>query len=148
MDQIGRYEILAELGRGAMGVVYKARDPKIGRTIAIKTIKLADKAAESETDKLRERLFREAQSAGRLSHPGIVTIYDVDEEAGMAYITMEFVEGKTLETLMESNLASDFEFIADLVSQTGAALDYAHSKEIVHRDIKPANIMVTSDGGT
>ena len=147
MDHIGRYEILAELGRGAMGVVYKARDPKIGRTIAIKTIKLADKAAESETDKLRERLFREAQSAGRLSHPGIVTIYDVDEEAGMAYITMEFVEGKTLETLMESNLASDFEFIADLVSQTGAALDYAHSKEIVHRDIKPANIMVTPEGG-
>ena len=147
MDHIGRYEILAELGRGAMGVVYKARDPKIGRTIAIKTIKLADKAAESETDKLRERLFREAQSAGRLSHPGIVTIYDVDEEAGMAYITMEFVEGETLETLMESNSASDFEFIADLVSQTAAALDYAHSKEIVHRDIKPANIMVTSDGG-
>ena len=147
MDHIGRYEILAELGRGAMGVVYKARDPKIGRTIAIKTIKLADKAAASETDKLRERLFREAQSAGRLSHPGIVTIYDVDEEAGMAYITMEFVEGKTLETLMESNLASDFEFIADLASQTGAALDYAHSKEIVHRDIKPANIMVTPDGG-
>ena len=147
MDHIGRYEILAELGRGAMGVVYKARDPKIGRTIAIKTIKLADKAAASETDKLRERLFREAQSAGRLSHPGIVTIYDVDEEAGMAYITMEFVEGKTLETLMESHLASDFEFIADLVSQTGAALDYAHSKEIVHRDIKPANIMVTPDGG-
>ena len=147
MDHIGRYEILAELGRGAMGVVYKARDPKIGRTIAIKTIKLADKAAESETDKLRERLFREAQSAGRLSHPGIVTIYDVDEEAGMAYITMEFVEGKTLETQMDSTPIRDFEFISDLLSQTAAALDYAHSKEIVHRDIKPANIMVTPDGG-
>ena len=147
MDQIGRYEILAELGRGAMGVVYKARDPKIGRTIAIKTIKLADKAAESETEKLRERLFREAQSAGRLSHPGIVTIYDVDEEAGMAYITMEFVEGKTLETRIDSAPVHDFEFISDLLTQTAAALDYAHSKEIVHRDIKPANIMVTPDGG-
>ncbi len=147
MDQIGRYEILAELGRGAMGVVYKARDPKIGRTIAIKTIKLADKAAESETDKLRERLFREAQSAGRLSHSGIVTIYDVDEEAGLAYITMEFVEGKTLETRIDSAPIHDFGFISDLLSQTAAALDYAHSKEIVHRDIKPANIMVTPDGG-
>ena len=147
MDHIGRYEILAELGRGAMGVVYKARDPKIGRTIAIKTIKLADKAAASETDKLRERLFREAQSAGRLSHPGIVTIYDVDEEAGMAYITMEFVEGKTLETQMDSAPILDFGFISDLLNQTAAALDYAHSKEIVHRDIKPANIMVTPDGG-
>ena len=147
MDQIGRYEILAELGRGAMGVAYKARDPKIGRTIAIKTIKLADKAAESETDKLRERLFREAQSAGRLSHPGIVTIYDVDEEAGLAYITMEFVEGKTLETRIDSAPVHDFGFISDLLSQTAAALDYAHSKEIVHRDIKPANIMVTPDGG-
>ena len=130
-----------------MGVVYKARDPKIGRTIAIKTIRLADKAAESETDKLRERLFREAQSAGRLSHPGIVTIYDVDEEAGLAYITMEFVEGKTLETQMDSAPVRDFGFVSDLLSQTAAALDYAHSKEIVHRDIKPANIMVTPDGG-
>ena len=147
MDHIGRYEILAELGRGAMGVVYKARDPKIGRTIAIKTIKLADKAAASETDKLRERLFREAQSAGRLSHPGIVTIYDVDEEAGLAYITMEFVEGKTLETRIDSAPIHDFGFISDLLRQTAAALDYAHSKEIVHRDIKPANIMVTPDGG-
>ena len=147
MDHIGRYEILAELGRGAMGVVYKARDPKIGRTIAIKTIKLADKAAESETDKLRERLFREAQSAGRLSHPGIVTIYDVDEEAGLAYITMEFVEGKTLETQMDSAPVRDFGFVSDLLRQTASALDYAHSKEIVHRDIKPANIMVTPDGG-
>ena len=147
MDHIGRYEILAELGRGAMGVVYKARDPKIGRTIAIKTIRLADKAAESETDKLRERLFREAQSAGRLSHPGIVTIYDVDEEAGLAYITMEFVEGKTLETRIDSAPIHDFGFISDLLRQTAAALDYAHSKEIVHRDIKPANIMVTPDGG-
>ena len=147
MDHIGRYEILAELGRGAMGVVYKARDPKIGRTIAIKTIRLADKAAESETDKLRERLFREAQSAGRLSHPGIVTIYDVDEEAGMAYITMEFVEGKPLETQMDSAPVRDFGFVSDLLRQTAAALDYAHSKEIVHRDIKPANIMVTPEGG-
>ena len=146
MDQIGRYKILSELGRGAMGVVYLARDTKIGREVAIKTIKLADQADGSETERLRERLFREAQSAGRLSHPGIVTIYDVAEEAGLAYITMEFVDGETLQALMDSGRAEDAEFIADILRQTAAALDYAHSKEIVHRDIKPANIMVTGDG--
>ena len=97
MNRIGRYEILNELGRGAMGVVYRARDTKIGREVAIKTIKLAEQADESETERLRERLFREAQSAGRLSHPGIVTIYDVAEESGLAYITMEFVDGETLQ---------------------------------------------------
>ena len=146
MDQIGRYKILNELGRGAMGVVYRALDPKIGREVAIKTIKLADQADESETERLRERLFREAQSAGRLSHPGIVTIYDVDEEAGLAYITMEYVEGETLQVMMDSGRAADPKFISDILRQTASALDYAHSKEIIHRDIKPANIMVTGDG--
>ena len=146
MNQIGRYEILNELGRGAMGVVYRARDTKIGREVAIKTIKLAEQADESETERLRERLFREAQSAGRLSHPGIVTIYDVAEESGLAYITMEFVDGETLQAMMDSGRAEEPEFIADILRQTAAALDYAHSKEIVHRDVKPANIMVTPDG--
>ena len=146
MDQIGRYKILNELGRGAMGVVYRALDPKIGREVAIKTIKLADQADESETERLRERLFREAQSAGRLSHPGIVTIYDVDEESGLAYITMEYVEGETLQVMMDSGRAADPKFISDILRQTASALDYAHSKEIIHRDIKPANIMVTGDG--
>ena len=146
MDQIGRYKILSELGRGAMGVVYRARDTKIGREVAIKTIRLADQAGEGETERLRERLFREAQSAGRLSHPGIVTIYDVDEEAGLAYITMEYVEGETLQVMMDSGRAGAPEFISDILRQTASALDYAHSKEIIHRDIKPANIMVTGDG--
>ena len=146
MDQIGRYEILGELGRGAMGVVYRARDPKIGREVAIKTIRLTDQADESETERLRERLFREAQSAGRLSHPGIVTIYDIAEEAGLAYITMEFVDGETLQAMMDSGRADAPEFISDILRQTASALDYAHSKEIIHRDIKPANIMVTGDG--
>ena len=146
MDQIGRYKILNELGRGAMGVVYLARDTKIGREVAIKTIRLADQAGEGETERLRERLFREAQSAGRLSHPGIVTIYDVDEEAGLAYITMEYVEGETLQAMMDSGRVGDPEFISDILRQTASALDYAHSKEIIHRDIKPANIMVTGDG--
>ena len=146
MDQIGRYKILNELGRGAMGIVYRARDTKIGREVAIKTIKLADQADESETERLRERLFREAQSAGRLSHPGIVTIYDVAEEAGLAYITMEFVDGETLQAMMDSGRAGAPEFISDILRQTASALDYAHSKEIIHRDIKPANIMVTGAG--
>ena len=89
MDQIGRYKILSELGRGAMGVVYRARDTKIGREVAIKTIRLADQAGEGETERLRERLFREAQSAGRLSHPGIVTIYDVID-----YLAARSINGK------------------------------------------------------
>ncbi len=91
MENIGRYRILGEVGRGAMGIVYKAQDPAIGRTIAIKSIRLLDLTDENERERLRERLFREAQSAGILSHPGIVTIYDIAEENGMAYIFMEFV---------------------------------------------------------
>ena len=145
MDQIGRYEILDELGRGAMGVVYRARDTKIGREVAIKTIKFADQDS-SEAGKLRERLFREAQSAGRLSHPGIVTIYDVAEEGELAYITMEFVDGETLQKMMEEGRAKDPQLISDILRQAASALDYAHSREIVHRDVKPANIMVTADG--
>ena len=128
-----------------MGVVYRARDPKIGREVAIKTIKFSDQDS-SEAGKLRERLFREAQSAGRLSHPGIVTIYDVGEEGELAYITMEFVDGETLQTMMEEGRAKGSEFISSILRQAAAALDYAHSREIVHRDIKPANIMVTADG--
>ena len=145
MDQIGRYKILNELGRGAMGVVYRARDAKIGREVAIKTIKFADQDS-SEAGKLRERLFREAQSAGRLSHPGIVTIYDVAEEGELAYITMEFVDGETLQTMMEDGRTKDPQLISDILRQAASALDYAHSREIIHRDVKPANIMVTADG--
>lgn len=146
MQQIGRYQIQGELGRGAMGVVYKARDPKIGRDVAIKTIRIAEKADPSEQQKLRERLFREAQSAGILSHPGIVTIYDISEENGMAYIAMEFVEGMTLESLIQQGQAGGLQFLSDLVEQAAGALDYAHGKGIIHRDIKPANIIVRPDG--
>ena len=98
MDRIGRYKIVRELGRGAMGVVYHAIDPNIGRSVAIKTIQLGGKPEES--GRLRERLFREARSAGILSHPGIVTIYDVEQEGDLAYIAMEFVDGPTLDHLM------------------------------------------------
>jgi serine/threonine-protein kinase len=141
MERIGRYQILGELGRGAMGVVYRALDPAIGRTVAIKTIRLSEFHNPQERAKLQERLFREAQSAGMLSHPGIVTIYDIGEEGELAYIAMECVEGLTLDRLVAAD-PPDGRLILSILSQTAAALDYAHKRGIVHRDIKPANIIV------
>jgi serine/threonine protein kinase len=146
VQQVGRYQILGELGRGAMGIVYRAQDPAIGRTIAIKTIRLRDLSDAAERERLRERLFREAQSAGILSHPGIVTIYDIAEADGMAYIFMEFVNGPPLEKMLLAEQTPDKETILSILRQTAAALDYAHKKGIVHRDIKPANIMIHEDG--
>ncbi|MDX2153193.1 MAG: serine/threonine-protein kinase [Bryobacteraceae bacterium] len=146
MEQIGRYKVAGELGRGAMGVVYRAEDPTIGRTVAIKTIRLTDLTDPKEQERLRERLMREAQSAGMLSHPGIVTIYDVAEKDGLAYVFMEFVNGPTLEKLMERDRLPKQEQLLEVIRQTAAALDYAHRKGIVHRDIKPANIMIHDDG--
>jgi serine/threonine-protein kinase len=141
MDQVGRYRIQSEIGRGAMGVVYRALDPAIGRTVAIKTIRISELADSTEQVKLRERLFREAQSAGILSHPGIVTIYDVGEQDDTAYIAMELVDGPTLEKLMRSAVP-DGQAVLSVLHQTAAALDYAHRRGIVHRDIKPANIIL------
>src|SRR5580698_268145 len=129
-----------------MGVVYRALDPAIGRTIAIKTIRLNELTEDAERERLRERLFREAQSAGMLSHPGIVTIYDIAEENGMAYIFMEFVNGPPLEKMLLTEQTPDKETILSILRQTASALDYAHKKGIVHRDIKPANIMIHEDG--
>ena len=146
VQQVGRYQIVGELGRGAMGVVYQALDPAIGRTIAIKSIRLQDLTDEAERTRLRERLFREAQSAGILSHPNIVTIYDIAEQDGMAYIFMEFVNGPPFEKMLRVEQAPDKETLLSIFRQTAAALDYAHKKGIVHRDIKPANIMIHEDG--
>src|SRR5690242_8320426 len=148
MDPIGRYQIVRELGRGAMGVVYLASDPNIGRPVAIKTIRLSEVHKPEERERLRERLFREARSAGMLSHPGIVTIYDVDEENDLAYIAMEFVDGPTLDYVLSQEQAISPAQMFSALGQTAAALDYAHSKGIVHRDIKPANIMIAADGAT
>src|SRR6058998_1348628 len=135
MQNFGRYQVLGELGRGAMGVVYRALDPSIGRTVAIKTIKLTEFVESGEKTHLRDRLLREAQSAGILSHPNIVTIYDVGEENNIAYVAMEFVNGPTLEHLLNSS-GTDQQLILNIIQQTGAALDYAHKRGIVHRDIK------------
>ncbi len=148
MDRIGRYKIVRELGRGAMGVVYHAIDPNIGRPLAIKTIHFGGTRKPEEQERMRERLFREARSAGVLSHPGIVTIYDVEQQGDIAYIAMEFVDGPTLDQVLSEPkpIASDRMF--SILAQTAAALDYAHSKGIVHRDIKPANIMLAADGTT
>ena len=129
-----------------MGVVFQAVDPTIGRTVAIKTIRLGDVTNSQERAKLRERLFREARSAGILSHPNIVTIYDMQEEDDMAYIAMEYVDGPTLDALMSSAEPVRKEEVLRILRQTASGLDYAHQKGIVHRDIKPANIMLDKAG--
>ena len=152
MEQIGRYRIIGELGRGAMGVVYHATDPSIGRSVAIKTIRIPDipsnpgHGGTQHHNRLRERLFREARSAGVLSHPNIVTIYDMDEVDGLAYIAMAFVNGPTLEKILASESAISGAKMLRILRQAAFALDYAHSKGIVHRDVKPANIMTDEDG--
>ena len=147
-ERFGRYEILAELGRGSMGVVYKARDPKINRIVAVKTVSLEGQPAEEELE-YRERFFREAEAAGRLSHPGIVTIFDVAEEleTRVPYIVMEFVGGQSLEHLLSGNDHKvPIEAALQLTLELADALDCAHGQGVVHRDLKPANILLTEDG--
>jgi serine/threonine-protein kinase len=129
-----------------MGVVFRALDPSIGRDVAIKIIRLGEVPNAEQRGKQRERLFREARSAGILSHPGIVTIYDMAEEGDVAYIAMEFVAGSTLEQILSAKEPLEPARLFSILRQTAAALDYAHHKGIVHRDIKPANIIVNEAG--
>ncbi|MBF0475057.1 MAG: CHASE2 domain-containing protein [Deltaproteobacteria bacterium] len=142
---LGRYEIMGELGRGAMGVVFKGRDPKINRIVAIKTIRLGD-LDEEQIEEVKQRFFREAESAGRLTHPNIVTIYDVGEDYDVSYIAMEFLEGEELVNYCKPQNLLPMKQVLTIISQVCDALDYAHQHGIVHRDIKPANIMVLKNG--
>ena len=141
--QFGRYVIVSELGRGAMGAVHRAVDPLIERDVAIKTL-LPDLPPEIMVE-VRERFLREARSAGRLNHPNIVTIYDVGEQDGIAYIAMELLEGKSLQQILRETPRLPLATVADLVAQVADGLDLAQRFKITHRDIKPANIMVSAD---
>jgi serine/threonine protein kinase len=146
VKQIGRYKVLRELGHGAMGVVYAATDALIGRKVAIKTIRLGALDSANNRSELTQRLHREAQSAGILSHPGIITIHDVGREGEDAYIVMELVEGRTVEELLESGVPQHSKMLLSVLRQAAVALDYAHDKGIIHRDIKPSNLMICENG--
>jgi predicted Ser/Thr protein kinase/type II secretory pathway pseudopilin PulG len=144
LTTVGRYEITGELGRGAMGVVYKAKDPTIGRTVALKTMRLDVHGLESA--EMVRRFQNEARAAGLLSHPNIVTIYDAGEQDGIFYIAMEFIQGTTLHELLTEQRILPADDIVQYSRQICRGLDYAHSHGIVHRDVKPANIMITANG--
>ncbi|MFQ6008402.1 MAG: serine/threonine protein kinase, partial [Candidatus Zixiibacteriota bacterium] len=142
---LGRYQVTGVLGKGAMGMVYKGVDPAINRPVALKTIRLDFVTDPQEENELKERLHREAQAAGKLSHPNIVTIYDVGSEGQLQYIAMEFLEGQTLENMIKKKVKFNYRIIAQIIIQICNALDYGHSQGIVHRDIKPANVMILKD---
>ena len=143
--KLGRYEIDRELGKGAMGVVYLGRDPNINRVVAIKAIPLADEFEEADLEEARARFFREAEMAGRLNHPAIVTVYDAGEDQGLAYIAMEYLRGQHLSHHTDSARLLPPRTVMTLVARTAEALHYAHRQNVVHRDIKPANIMFDPD---
>src|SRR5579859_7809126 len=144
IQTVGRYEITGELGRGAMGVVYKAMDPTIGRTVALKTMRLDVHGLDAQ--EMVRRFQNEARAAGVLNHPNIVTIYDAGEQDGIFYIAMEFIEGTTLHELLAEQRILPADQVIQYSRQICRGLDYAQSHGIVHRDIKPANIMITANG--
>src|SRR6478736_2339668 len=143
-QQLGRYELVSELGQGAMGVVYRAHDPVLDRIVAIKTINLTlpkDELAEYEA-----RFYQEARAAGGLNHPNIVTIYDIGKSDRVAYMAMELLEGEELRSILSSHEPLPISEALDIGAQVAEGLQYAHERQIIHRDIKPANIMVLTDG--
>jgi len=141
----GRYEILGELGRGGMGVVYRAKDPSIGRTVAVKIIRLSEEGTGMSHAQLVENFQTEARAVGLLTHPNIVVIYDVGESDGVYYITMELVNGKSLQSMLDSGEKFSLPRLWGIMEQVCYALQFAHDHNVVHRDIKPANIMLTRD---
>ena len=146
VQRLGRYQLEREIGRGAMGIVYLGRDTAINRMVAIKAIPLASEFSDAELIEARSRFFREAETAGRLNHPNIVTIYDVGEERGLAYIAMEYLKGRHLSDYAKSDRLLEPRKVLDVIGRTADALGFAHKQQVVHRDIKPANLMY--DPGT
>jgi serine/threonine-protein kinase len=142
---LGRYQVEKELGKGAMGIVYLGRDPKISRVVAIKTMALAQEFENDELDEVKERFFREAETAGRLSHPNIVTIYDAGEEHDLAYIAMEFLKGGDLAKYTKKDNLLDMKTVVSIVTRAAEGLAFAHAQNVVHRDIKPANLMYEAE---
>jgi len=142
---LGRYEIERELGRGAMGPVYLGRDPRISRTVAIKTLAPTEEFESEQLEEVRRRFFQEAETAGRLNHPNIVTIYDVGEEHDLAYIAMDYITGDSLDQHISEEKLLPIEQVFAIGIQVAEALDYAHKKKVVHRDVKPGNIIFDLD---
>ncbi|MCB1019342.1 MAG: serine/threonine protein kinase [Acidobacteria bacterium] len=146
LPSAGRYEIVSKIGAGGMGSVYRAKDPVIGRAVAVKAIAFADVADPKERREMQIRTAREARSAGMLSHPNIVTVHDIGQEGGLAFIVMELVEGPTLwELFCQKGKLGKREFLR-ILEQSASALDYAHKHGVIHRDVKPSNILVRGDG--
>jgi serine/threonine-protein kinase len=141
VQRLGRYQLEREIGRGAMGIVYLGRDTAINRMVAIKAIPLASEFSDAELVEARSRFFREAETAGRLNHPNIVTIYDVGEERGLAYIAMEYLKGRHLSDYAKSDNLLEPRKVLEVIGRTAEALGFAHKQQVVHRDIKPANLM-------
>src|SRR5271168_4435958 len=147
-ERLGRYQLEREIGRGAMGVVYLGRDTAINRLVAIKAIPLAAEFSDSELVEARSRFLREAETAGRLNHPNIVTIYDVGEERGLAYIAMEYLKGRHLSDYTKSDSLMEPRKVLEIIGRTADALGFAHKQQVVHRDIKPANLMYDPNTNT
>ena len=147
IKKIGRYDILEIIGKGSMGLVYKALDPKINRLLAIKTIRFSDEFDEDVIQEIKERFFREAEIAGQLSHPSIVTIHDLGEDQDLTYMAMEYLEGEDLEKFVSKKNLLPLRRVLHVVASVAEALDFAHNAEVIHRDIKPANIRLLKSGG-
>jgi eukaryotic-like serine/threonine-protein kinase len=138
---LGRYQVDSEIGRGAMGTVYLGHDPRISRTVAIKTLSLSEEFEDGQLEEIKSRFFREAEAAGRLNHPNIVTIYDIGEDQDLAYIAMDYLKGKNLSLYCKKDKLLPDDKVLNVIIQVAKALDYAHLNHVVHRDIKPANII-------
>ena len=146
LPKLGRYEILEQIGRGAMGIVYKGKDPILNRLTAIKTIRFSDEFDEDKVDDIKSNFYREAEVVAKLSHPNIVTIYDVGEDLDLSFLAMEYLQGESLEKYTSQGNLFPVKKCLEIIAQVCDALDYAHTHDIIHRDIKPANIILLEDG--